>query len=116
MPRSTPATTTDVIATPIDWGFVSRAAIAFHDDRAVIVSAVSKVCGNSFGPGMLCTRVPASMTVLSGEPGVSSTVNERYVSAATPGRGSRPTCRASWTSDTRSVAVPRYASLAIRSW
>ena len=76
--------------------------IAFQAGRAVSSrSAVSKVCGFSSGPGMLCTFKPMSSDTCAGTPviklpgsgdsfgggvGGVSRVKASQVSAATPGR------------------------------
>ncbi len=69
-------------------GAVWRGRIAFHRGRASICSTVSKACGCSPGPGMLCTFRPGSSVSVSGEPAVPSRVNARDVLAATPGLSS----------------------------
>ena len=47
-------------------GTVVEAGIAFHSGRASMVSTVSKVCGLSSGPGMLCTCKPDVSVTISG--------------------------------------------------
>ena len=60
----------------------------FHSVRARIVSRVSKSCGCRPPSGMLCTCRPALNTVRTGGVcGKSSTVKDRTVDAASPGRG-----------------------------
>ena len=82
-------------------GTVVEAAIALYSGRASTSSTVSNVWGCSPGPGMLCTRKPASRVTTAGvtggvEPGSAlaaaavggggSSAKASCVSAATPGR------------------------------
>src|SRR5215469_704427 len=48
---------------------------------------VSKTCGDWPGPGTLCTRVPAGMGTIAGEPGAVARLKARTVEALTPGEG-----------------------------
>src|SRR5579883_2724657 len=88
---------------------------AFHAMTAVRSADVSKTCGVCPGPGMLCTRVPAGMSTLSGDPGALLSVKARMSEAATPREGTYPTRRASSKTERWSTAVRSHASFADRS-
>ena len=74
---------------------------------AVRSEEVSKTCGVWFGPGILCTRVPAGIGTVAGEPGAEPSVNASTVDALTPGEGVYPTSRASSKTLRSSTAVSR---------
>ena len=54
---------------------------------AVRAVAVSKTCGVWPGPGTLCTRVPAAMGTMAGDPVAVASVKASTVEALTPGDG-----------------------------
>src|SRR5262249_33224597 len=63
------------------------AGMALCAIRAVRSLDVSNIAADWPGPGTLCTRLPALIRTLSGEPGASFSVNARKADAATPGDG-----------------------------
>jgi hypothetical protein len=68
-------------------GWVVAAGMALAAIVAVRSAEVSKTCGVWPGPGMLCTRVPAGMGTVAGEPAEEARVKTRTVDALTPGEG-----------------------------
>ena len=87
MPGAVPRIVTVFVAVvTAGWRWRSSGRMAFQSWRPAIGSIVSKNCGRSPGPGMLCARVPSGTGTSSGRP-VSSIVNARCALAATPGRG-----------------------------
>src|SRR5215472_10627191 len=96
-------------------GCERAAGIALLAIVAVNGDDVSNTCGDCPGPGTLCTRVPAVIRTVAGEPGAVARENANTVEALTPGEGLYPTRRASSNTLRASMAVPRYASLASRS-
>src|SRR5580700_7099294 len=63
------------------------AGSAFQPGWAVRSALVSKTWALWPGPGTLCTRLPAGITTLGGEPGAADRVKASTAEAATPGEG-----------------------------
>src|SRR5260370_19493348 len=63
------------------------AGIALLAMVAVIGDDVSNTCGDCPGPGTLCTRVPAWMGTMAGEPRAVARGHASPVEALTPGGG-----------------------------
>ena len=82
-----PATQVLVSAPDSSHGIVVCAGSAFQATSAVRSEDVSKTCGVWPGPGTLCTRVPAGIGTLSGDPGALDSVKASTAEAATPGEG-----------------------------
>src|SRR5277367_2713992 len=68
-------------------GISVDAGSALQPITAVKSAEVSNVCGLWPGPGMLCTRVLAGISTLSGAPGALERVKASTAEAATPGEG-----------------------------
>src|ERR1700681_93656 len=92
-------------------GRVSRGCRLFQVSRTANFVDVSKYCAVWPAPGMLCALVPAGISPLK----PFEAVKARNTLADTPGLGLYPISRASSSTETRSVAVRRYPSLAMRS-
>ena len=89
--------------------------LATREQQIAIATKLYGARGSSPWPGMDCAGVPRGTCATAGAPGAVSTWNASSTWAATPGRSSYPSVRASSRTEPRSVAVRRYPSVAIRS-